>query len=60
LGAPDFVLPDGEVPRSGVQVQRVVCRARSSDGATHLWIARRTRIGAGAASSALRYDLALL
>jgi hypothetical protein len=59
LSAPDFLLPDGEVPRAGVQVQRVVCRARSADGATHLWIARRTRIGAGAASSGLRYDLAL-
>ena len=59
LSAPDFLMPDGEVPRSGVQVRRVVCRARSADGATHFWIARRTRIGAGAASSALRYDLAL-
>jgi hypothetical protein len=58
LSAPDFLLPDAEVPRSGVQVRRIVCRARSADGATHLWIARRTRVGAGAAASALRYDLA--
>jgi hypothetical protein len=51
-------LPDAEVPRSGVQVRRVVCRARSHDGRMHLWVARRTRFGAGAASSSLRYDLA--
>lgn len=38
--------------------QRVACRARSADGGQHLWIVRRTRLGAGAASSGLRYDVA--
>ncbi|TMQ05910.1 MAG: hypothetical protein E6J91_39335 [Deltaproteobacteria bacterium] len=59
LRAPGFQLPDAEVPRSGVRVQRVACRARSPDGHMHLWIARRTRFGAGAASSGLRYDQAV-
>ena len=58
LSAPGFQMPDAEVPRSGVRVQRVACRARSCDGAMHLWIARRTQFGAGAASSGLRYDVA--
>jgi hypothetical protein len=59
LSAPNFLLPDAEVPRAGVRVQRLACRARSSDGQAHLWVARRTQIGAGAASSGLRYDLAV-
>ena len=51
LGAAGFQMPDGEVPRSGVRVRRIVCRARSADGQSHLWIARRRQIGAGAASA---------
>jgi hypothetical protein len=51
-------MPDGEVPRSGVNVRRVVCRARSADGQPHLWIARRRQFGAGAASSGLQFDVA--
>jgi hypothetical protein len=58
LGAAGFQMPDGEVPRSGVRVRRIVCRARSADGKSHLWIARRRQIGAGAASSGLRFDVA--
>jgi hypothetical protein len=58
LSAPGFQLPDEEVPRAGVRLQRVICRARSADGRTQLWIARRKQIGAGAASSGLRYDTA--
>ncbi len=59
LSVPGFQMPDGEVPRSGVRIQRVACRARSADGQMHLWIARRRQIGAGAASSGLRFDAAL-
>jgi hypothetical protein len=59
LSAPGFQMPDGEVPRSGVRVQRVACRARSADGQMHLWIARRRQFGAGAASSGLRFDVAV-
>lgn len=58
LSAPGFQMPDGEVPRSGVNVRRVVCRARSADGQCHLWIARRRQVGAGAASSGLQFDVA--
>jgi hypothetical protein len=58
LSATGFQMPDGEVPRSGVRVLRIVCRARSADGQSHLWIARRRQIGAGAASSGLRFDVA--
>ena len=58
LSAAGFQMPDGEVPRSGVNVRRVVCRARSADGQSHLWIARRRQFGAGAASSGLQFDVA--
>jgi hypothetical protein len=59
LSAPGFQMPDGEVPRSGVRIQRVACRARSADGQMHLWIARRRQFGTGAASSGLRFDAAV-
>jgi hypothetical protein len=59
LAAPGFVLPEEEVPRAGVRIVRVVCRARSGDGRTHFWIARRKQYGAGEAASGLAYDLAL-
>ena len=58
LSAAGFQMPDGEVPRSGVNVRRVVCRARSADGQSHLWLARRRQFGAGAASSGLQFDVA--
>jgi hypothetical protein len=51
-----FQLPEHEVSRAGLRLQRVACRTRSSDGRAHLWIARRKHIGAGEASSGLRYD----
>jgi hypothetical protein len=57
LSISGFRLPDEEVPRAGVRLQRLFCRARSADGLTHLWIARRKQLGAGQASSGLRYDL---
>jgi hypothetical protein len=58
LSTPGFQLPEEEIGRAGVRVQRVACRSRSSDGKMYLWIARRKQIGAGEASSGLRYDLA--
>jgi len=58
LGVSGFRLPDEEVPRAGVRLQRLFCRARSADGVTHLWIARRKQVGAGQASSGVRYDIA--
>ena len=56
LSAAGFQLPEEEIGRAGVRLQRVACRSRSSDGKMHLWMARRKQIGAGEASSGLRYD----
>ncbi len=54
-----YQLPEESVPRNGLRVQRIVCRSRWSDGATHLWVLRRTAPGTGETSSALRFDQAL-
>jgi len=54
-----YVIADEEVPRDGVEVERVVFRSRWIDGSTHLWIARRRHTGAGETASALRFDLAI-
>jgi hypothetical protein len=56
LSASGFELPEEEVSRAGLRLQRVPCRTRSSDGTARLWVARRRHIGAGEASSGLRYD----
>jgi hypothetical protein len=56
LSATGFQLPEEEIGRAGVRLQRVACRSRSSDGKMHLWMARRKQIGAGEASSGLRWD----
>ena len=58
-GAP-YQLPEEEVPRNGLRVQRVFCRSRWIDGSTHLWQLRRVEPGTGETSSALRFDQALL
>lgn len=56
LSASGFQLPEEEVSRAGIRLERVPCRTRTSDGRSRLWIARRRHIGAGEASSGLRYD----
>ena len=56
LSASGFQLPEEEVSRAGVRLERVACRTRTSDGRSRLWVARRRHIGAGEASSSLRYD----
>jgi hypothetical protein len=56
--APGFQLPEEEIGRAGVRLQRIASRTRLPDGKTKLWIARRKQIGAGEASSSLRYDQA--
>ena len=49
-----------EISRSGLRLVRVTCRTRTtSDGDAKLWVARRRNIGAGEASSGLRYDEAI-
>jgi hypothetical protein len=51
-----YQVHDEEVSRAGTRVTRVVCRARWTDGSTHLWIARRKATGPGEASSGLVFD----
>jgi len=58
LSSNDFQLPQHEISRAGLKLQRVVCRTRTPDGNSALWVARRRHIGAGEASSGLRYDQA--
>ncbi|WP_050024144.1 hypothetical protein [Verrucomicrobium sp. BvORR034] len=59
IGSEAYRIREEEVPREGLQVSRVMCRCRGSDGSTHLWVARRRQIGRGEGSSGLRYDLAV-
>jgi len=46
-----------EIPRNGVRVTRARQYARWYDGRTFSWIGREKRLGRGAASSGLRYDV---
>ena len=48
---------DEEVPREGIQVDRVYRYARWLDGQTSLWSARRRGTGMGEGSSGLRFDI---
>jgi len=48
-----------QVPREGVVVERVPFRCRWSDGSSRSWIARVRTVGAGQASSGLKFDIAL-
>jgi hypothetical protein len=59
LGNGPYQIPEEEVPRNGIRVQRVICRARWLDGSTHLWELRRKQPGTGEANSALRFDVAV-
>jgi hypothetical protein len=56
LSTDGFQLAEEEIGRAGLRLQRVACRTRSSAGGMHLWMARRKQIGAGEASSGLRFD----
>ncbi len=58
LAGQPYQLHEEEVTRLGTRVIRVVCRARWSDGSTHLWISRQRTAGAGEASSGLLFDTA--
>jgi hypothetical protein len=50
-------LYDEEVPREGIQVDRVYRYTRWLDGRMALWSARRRGIGMGEGSSGLRFDI---
>jgi hypothetical protein len=54
-----YRLPEEEVSRNGVKVQRLAARSRWTDGSTRLWQMRRVQPGTGEAQSALRFDQAL-
>jgi len=54
-----YVLHEEEVPRSGVQVRRVMVRSRWTNGSSHLWFARVRAAGSGETGSGLRFDRAL-
>jgi hypothetical protein len=56
LSMAGFELPEEEIGRAGVRLQRIACCCRSADGRMHLWIRRGRQIGAGEASSGLRFD----
>ncbi len=53
-----YLLPEEEIPRAGLRVERVLFRSRWTDGSAHLWVARRRRGGAGETQSGLRFDAA--
>lgn len=52
-----FLVRDQAVPRSGVQADRYVRRARWIDGPTYTWMARRVKPGKGEGSSGLAFDV---
>jgi hypothetical protein len=55
-GQPFFLL-DHVVPRSGVLADRYFRRARSADGNTLVWLARKSGPGRGPGWSGLRFDV---
>jgi hypothetical protein len=54
-----YQIPEEEVPRNGVRVQRLAVRSRWHDGSTQMWQLRRIQPGTGESSSALRFDQVL-
>jgi len=46
------------VSRAGAKVERLVFGARSHDGKSYVWTARRRRAGVGETQSGLRFDAA--
>jgi hypothetical protein len=54
-----YRIPEEEVPRNGIRVQRLAVRSRWVDGSVRLWQLRRVQPGTGETSSALRFDQAL-
>ena len=54
----DYQIQEEEIPRTGLQIERVVYRSRWIDGSTHLWTQRRRKVGAGESQSGLQFDQA--
>jgi hypothetical protein len=59
LNREPYFLPEEELSRAGLRIERVVLRARWKDGSSRLWVTRRRRGGAGETQSGLRFDAAL-
>jgi len=56
LGAASTFIAEEEVPRAGRLVESYYKRARWVDGASYLWLARRSRVGRGEGASGLVFD----
>jgi len=52
-----YYLADEAVPKAGLQVTRSFRFTRSTDGDTHLWLAKLVQPGRGPGSSGLAFDL---
>ena len=52
-----FLVADRVIPRAGLLAYRYFRRARSSDGGTFVWLARRSCLGRGPGWSGLRFDI---
>ena len=58
VGDGPYRLAEEEEPREGFTVTRVPVCARTSDGRTRLWMARRAAVGGGEGSSGVQQDIA--
>jgi len=56
-GEDTYMIHDEEITRSGREVTRRYQHARWTDGASHLWSSRESRIGDTQLSSGLRFDI---
>ena len=52
-----YRIADDALPRTGLTVTRTMHRARTPDGATHLWLSRRRRRTGTHDTSSLRFDI---
>jgi hypothetical protein len=57
LGSAPYRIREEEVPRTGVRIERQLCRSRWIDGSTHLWVQRVRKPGRGEGRSGLAFDI---
>jgi hypothetical protein len=58
LGPAPYRVREEEIPPTGLQVSRVIARARWTDGLAYVWVARRTSSGQNERTTPLRFDTA--
>jgi hypothetical protein len=58
LGPAPYRVREEEIPPTGLQVSRVIARARWTDGRAYVWVARRTSSGQNERTTPLRFDTA--